>query len=604
MTKRGVYGRVLSYLKPYRWLVTAAVLATLGFAVFDAFTVIAILPLLNALFGKTLAPFDLGNNDLTRLLDLTVSRVVDATNQTELLLFINLFLLTIFLARTLFEFLQTDLVVRLEQAVTRDLRNQAYQHVLELDMRFFNRTRAGQIISRLTSDADQLRLLLTKNLIKFATSVLQIAITVWLMLKFSVSLTIIGVVVLPIMFASWARFRKRLRRGDKNVLNLAGDVASHLQETVMGIRQVKAAAAETFEVARFRQLTWTYMKATVRTERLRALAGPLTELIGALGTVTLLWYGSQQVLDGELEASAFMGFLMLAVRLYVPAKWLSRFQAAVQPGLVAAERIFEFMDSPVEVQDNPNARPFESVQEAVRFENVTFSYESDTQVLDRVSFVVPVGTVVALVGPSGAGKTTIADLLARFYDPTDGRITIDGADLREFSTRSLRTRMGVVAQDTVLFHDTVRANIAYGIENAAQADIEKAARAANAHEFITQLPEGYDTVLGERGTRLSGGQRQRLAIARAILRDPAILILDEATSALDTESERLVQEATEQLLAGRTVFVIAHRLSTVRHADQILVLREGRIVERGRHDELITMNGAYRRLYDLQFAGR
>ena len=604
MNKRGVYSRVLGYLRPYHWLVIWAVLATAAFAFFDAFTIIGILPLLQALFGQTNDVFNLGDNTFTDWLDATVNRVAVTSDKSELLVFIILFLLTIFLLRTIFDFLQTYLVVRLEQAVTRDLRNQAYQHVLELDMRFFNRTRAGQIISRLTSDADQLRLLLTKNLIKFATSTLQIIITVWWMLEFSVNLTIIGVVVLPVMFASWARFRKRLRRGDKNVLNLAGEVASHLQETVIGIRQVKAAAAEGFEVARFRQLTWTYMKATVRNERLRALAGPLTELVGALGTVTLLWYGSQQVLDGRMGAAAFLGFLMLAVRLYTPAKWLSRFQALVQPGLVAAERIFEFMDSPVEVRDTVNARPFDGVQEAVRFENVTFSYENDTQVLDRVSFVVPVSTVVALVGPSGAGKTTIADLLARFYDPTDGRITVDGVDLREFSTRSLRTRMGVVAQDTVLFHDTVRANIAYGLDDVPQADVEKAAHAANAHDFISQLPEGYDTVLGERGTRLSGGQRQRLAIARAILRDPAILILDEATSALDTESERLVQEATEQLLAGRTVFVIAHRLSTVRHADQILVLREGRIVERGRHDELITMDGAYRRLYDLQFAGR
>jgi ATP-binding cassette, subfamily B, bacterial MsbA len=603
LNQRGVYGRVLGYLRPYRLLVLGAVLATLGFAFFDAFTVIAILPLLSALFDQTSA-FDLGNSPFATLFENVVSRLVANTDKTELLLFINVFLLGVFLARTLFDFLQTYLVVRLEQAVTRDLRNQAYQHVLELDMRFFNRTRAGQIIARLTSDADQLRLLLTKNLIKFATSVAQIVITVWLMLSFSVNLTIIGIVVLPVMFASWARFRKRLRRGDRNVLNLGGEVASHLQETVLGIRQVKAAAAEAFEVMRFRQLTWTYMKATVRNERLRALAGPLTELIGAFGTVALLWYGSNLVLDGEMQPPAFLGFLMMAVRLYTPAKWLSRFQSIVQPGLIAAERIFEFMDAPVEVHDRVDARPFTGVNEAVRFEHVSFAYETDAQVLDDVSFVVPVGTVVALVGPSGAGKTTIADLLARFYDPTEGRITVDGVDLREFSTRSLRTRMGVVAQDTVLFHDTVRANIAYGLDNVSQEAIEQAARAAHAHEFITQLPETYETVLGERGTRLSGGQRQRLAIARAILRDPAILVLDEATSALDTESERLVQEATEQLLAGRTTFVIAHRLSTVRHADQILVLREGRIVERGRHDELITLGGAYRRLYDLQFAGR
>jgi subfamily B ATP-binding cassette protein MsbA len=319
----------------------------------------------------------------------------------------------------------------------------------------------------------------------------------------------------------------------------------------------------------------------------------------------LLWFGARLVLvSNQLEASAFLIFLGLAVKLYQPAKYLSRFQSIVQPGLVAAERIFEFMDSPVAVRDLPNAREFTEVRSSVRFENVSFAYERDTTVLDGVSFEVPVGSIVALVGPSGAGKSTIVDLIARFYDPTHGRISIDGADLREFTTRSLRSRMGVVAQDTVLFHDTVRANIAYGLGEVAQDAIERAARAANAHEFIVQLPNGYDTVLGERGTRLSGGQRQRLAIARAILRNPAILILDEATSALDTESERLVQEATDQLLEGRTVFVIAHRLSTIRHADQILVVRGGQIVESGRHDELLSLDGAYRRLYDLQFATR
>lgn len=601
MTQRDIYARVLTYLRPYRLLIVGAILATFGYAVFDALTIVALIPLLNTLFQQQ--PLVVGRGGTIQwLLEHTLGPLL-RLEPTQQLLLINLFLLIIFFIKTVFDFLQNYLVVRLEQAVTRDLRNNAYRHVLDLDMRFFNRTRAGQIIARLTSDADQLRLLLTKNLIRFATHVLQIVVIIYLLLDTSVSLTLLSIVVLPAMFASWARFRTRLRRGDRKVLDLGGEVASHLQETVMGIRQVKAAAAEAFEVDRFRQLTWQFMKATVRTERLRALAGPLTELIGALGTVLLLWFGARQVQAGELGAAAFIGFLGLTVKLYAPAKWLSRFQSIVQPGLVAAERIFEFMDAPVEVKDRPNARVFEGVRSAVRFENVGFAYESDVKVLDGVSFGVPVGTIMALVGPSGAGKTTIVDLLARFYDPTSGRITMDGVDLREFDTRSLRARMGVVAQDTVLFHDTVRANIAYGLAKVTQSAIEQAARTANAHDFIMQMPKGYDTVLGERGTRLSGGQKQRLAIARAILRDPAILILDEATSALDSESERLVQEATDQLLNGRTVFVIAHRLSTVRHADQILVLREGRIVEQGRHDELLSLGGAYRRLYDLQFAG-
>jgi ATP-binding cassette, subfamily B, bacterial MsbA len=599
--QQGVYTRVLSYLRPYRWQVAATFIATVGVAFFDAFTIVALLPLLNNLFGR--APLALGSGPMQTLLEQTIGRF-PMNNPTEALLIINGFLLAMFFGKTLFDFLQTVLVVKLEQSVTRDLRNQAYKHVLELDMRFFNRTRAGQVLTRLTTDADQLRLLLTKNLIKLATSVLQVVAAILSMLAISVKLTLLGVIVLPLMVTSWSRFRKRLRRGDKNVLNLGGEVTSHLQETVVGIRQVKAAAAEHFEVQRFRGLTWHYMKANVRNERLRALAGPLTELIGALGTVLVLWFGAREVLNGDLAPAAFLLFLGFAVKLYTPAKWVSRFQSIVQPGLVAAERIFEFMDAPSQMPEPANPRPFSGVRSSIRFENVSFSYENNVNVLERVNFEVPVGSIVALVGPSGSGKTTMADLLARFYDPTAGRITIDGIDLREFDVRSLRTGMGVVAQDTVLFHDTVRANIAYALSNVSQEAIEQAARAANAHDFIRELPNGYETILGERGTRLSGGQRQRLAIARAILRDPSILILDEATSALDTESERLVQQATDELLKGRTVFVIAHRLSTIRHADQILVVREGRIVEQGRHEDLLSLDGAYRRLYDLQFATR
>jgi subfamily B ATP-binding cassette protein MsbA len=299
-----------------------------------------------------------------------------------------------------------------------------------------------------------------------------------------------------------------------------------------------------------------------------------------------------------------MKFLTFSLKMYQPAKWVSRFQATVNPGVISAERIFEFLDTPVEMIDRRDAAPFSGFRQRIAFEKVGFHYNEGEAVLENISFEVAPGQIVALVGPSGAGKTTLVDLVARFYDPTEGRITIDGVDLRDIQAKSYRANLGIVTQDTVLFHDTVRGNIAYARPDVSPQAVDAAANAANATEFIKRLPEQYDTVLGERGTRLSGGQRQRIAIARAILRDPPILIFDEATSALDTESERLVQDAIEHLLQGRTVFVIAHRLSTIRHADLILVMDRGRIVERGTHDELIAQGGLYRKLHRLQFEQR
>jgi len=360
--------------------------------------------------------------------------------------------------------------------------------------------------------------------------------------------------------------------------------------------------AEPIERRRFRNLTRTYFDAFLRTVRLRALAGPITEFLVVAGTAILLWYGARMVLvDGTLSGAAFLGFILLSTRLYSPVKYLSKLPALIQPGLVGAERVFEFLDAPAETRDRDGVREFTGVDREVRFRGVSMEYRAGDRVLRDVDFRVPAGSVVALVGPSGAGKTTIVDLVARFYDPLSGAVEIDGTDVREFRLASLRAGLGVVSQDTVLFHDTVRANIAYGTPGASADEVEKAARAARAHDFIAALPDGYDTIVGERGTTLSGGQRQRIAIARAVLRNPPLLILDEATSALDTESERLVQSAMERLQEGRTVFVIAHRLSTIRRADLIVVVDGGRLVQQGTHATLMEEGGLYKRLRELQF---
>jgi subfamily B ATP-binding cassette protein MsbA len=597
------YLRLLKQLAPYRLLLAGALFATLMFAALDTFSFVMVFPFLDALFlGNAVDLYGAGET-IGRLLENTIGRLlVPGADPMQAITALCIAIAVVFMLKNVFDYLRQYLVVQLEQSVTRDLRNSVYTHMLELDLRFYNRTRAGQIINRLTSDTDLLRTLVTKNVSTFVTSVLQVAISIVILVLISWQLTLLALVVMPLTFVAWRKLLAPLRRGDRRVLDMSGEVTSHLQETVSGVRQVKAAAAERFEAMRFRALTDLYFRNVVRTERIRALASPLSESMAAVGTVLLLWFGGRMVIQGALTPGAFITFIGISLKLYQPAKWLSKFPATVQPGLSAAERIFEFLDTPLEMVDQPGARVFETVQDAVRFENVSFHYTNDAPVLNGVTLTARRGTVTALVGPSGAGKTTLVDLIARFYDPTEGRITIDGIDMRDFSVKSLRHMMGVVTQETVLFHDTVRSNIAYALPDSTQDAVERAARAANAHDFIMQMPDGYDTILGERGTRLSGGQRQRIAIARAILRDPPILIFDEATSALDSESERLVQEAIEHLLEGRTVFVIAHRLSTIMNADQILTMEDGRIIQSGTHDELLAEGGLYRKLYRLQHA--
>ena len=599
------YRRVLSYLRPHSGVLFVAIVATVLFAVLDASVYVLLIPFIEALFisgGGTRSASDSG---MEKLLDSTVYRWVDLSGDPlAAIARIIVLILLVFAVKNFFHFTRTYLVARAEQGVNRDLRNEVYDHLVELDLTFFSRVRMGQIVSRLTTEVEQMRTLVTAESSKLVSAVFEFAVAVVLMVLISWQLTLAAFVVIPGAMIIWGPLVNVLRRRDRRVLHLGGEVTAHVQETLTGIRLVKSSSAEQREKQRFRGLTGDYFTHFLRAEFARAFAAPMTEMLAASGTVILLWFGARLVVAGELSGALFVGFLGLSMKLYSPVKNVATFPATAQPGLVAAERVFEFLDTPLEIQDASGAQSLETFRSVIAFEQVSFAYRDGEPVLRDVSLSVDRGEVIALVGSSGAGKTTLVDLLGRFFEVGSGRITIDGVDIREVRVADLRALMGVVSQETVLFHDSVRANIAYGRPDASQAEIEGAAVAAHAHEFITEMPEAYDTRVGERGVEVSGGQRQRIAIARAILRDPPILIFDEATSSLDTASERLIQDAIGRLMKGRTVFVIAHRLSTVQRADQILVMDRGRVVEQGDHATLLARAGLYRRLYDLQFDAR
>jgi subfamily B ATP-binding cassette protein MsbA len=602
------YFRILRYVGPHKGLFALAIGMMAVWAALDAFSYTLLIPFLRVLFnqGDALGGLDTflspDAGPVVQFLREAVGWAITGRTPMAALRNVVLFLFVVYAVKNVAYYVSQVSVAVVEGRVTRDMRNDIYGHLLRLGFPFFQRTRAGQIISRVTNDVEQMRSLATSNLAKLMWESFQAVFALIVMLGISWKLTLVAALFMPPMLGLWARLRKRLRRGVLKVLDAVGETASHIQETVSGVRLVKASGAEEWEEERFRKLTRGQYRAFVKNERWRRFFTPATEMITAVSILAMLWYGSWLVLyEKSMIPETFIAFLLFAGKLMSPVKFLAQFPATVQPGLAAADRAFELLDAPVEVFDAPDALPVDGFREGVRFEGVGFEYAADTPILQDIDLQIRPGEVVALVGPSGAGKSTLADLLPRFYDPTAGRITLDGRDLRTLKLAELRGLLGIVTQETILFHDTVRANIAYGRTDATQEEVESAARAANAHGFIAAMAQGYDTVLGEKGTRLSGGQRQRIAIARALLRNPPILILDEATSALDTESERLVQQAIEELMAHRTVLVIAHRLSTVRRADQIVVLDAGRIVERGTHDELVTRDGLYRRLYEMQF---
>src|SRR4051794_18693167 len=505
--------------------------------------------------------------------------------------------------KNVFVWLAGQLGASLQENVTRDLRDSVFRHLQRLPLRYFQRTKTGQIISRVLSDTEQTKALITELVTRTLQNLAQIVGTIVILLNYSVRLTFVALVIAPLLTLSLQPVLRKLRKWHRRLRGDYGEITSVLQEVGSGVRLGESFRGEPYEDTRFTEASHRYSAGMVRITRIASLSQPMTEMIGTSVAMLILWIGAREVLldgPGAMDSATLITFMIMVMRLLPPLKQLSQAPTTAQQSFASAERLFEVLDQPTEMQLDRGTRQVEGLREAIAFEGVSFAYD-DEPVLRDVSFVARRGEVVALVGASGAGKSTLVDLIPRFYEPTSGVIRLDGVDTREITLASLRGLTGIVSQDTVLFNDTVRSNIAYGaVSRFTDEQVAAAARAANAHGFIAELPQGYDTVLGERGTRLSGGQRQRLAIARALLTDPPILVLDEATSALDTESERLVQEAIDRLLAGRTVFVIAHRLSTVVHADQILVLDRGEIIERGTHVELLARHGTYHRLHAAQ----
>jgi len=574
MNNRQLYRRLLSYLRPYIW--PHFVGAMLCMVVFSG-----------------------ANGALPFLVKDTFDRVF-AAKDLEALYMLAVAINGIFIVRALVSYGSMYFTEYVSQRVIHDLRRSLNDHIQQLPLSYFSRNATGGLISRVTNDVAAVRGAVTETVagvLKDTTSLLFLLGGAFWMDWF---LALIAFVVFPLAVYPVILLSRRVKRTSSKGQVSIGNLTVLLQETIQGNRVVKAFGMEEYEKERFDRENARYFALSMKATSTRALTNPLMEVLAAAGISAVLIYGGYQVIAGGRSQGAFFGFITAVLLLYEPFKALARTNTSAQQGLAAAARVFEVLDAPPEIRDAPNARVLREMRDGIRFEGVGFRYDEEP-VLEDVDIRIGRGQVVALVGPSGAGKSTIADLLPRFYDVLEGRITIDGTDVRDFTLSSLRAQMAVVTQHTFLFNDTVRNNIAYGSPERGMDDIVAAARAARAHDFIEQLPNGYDTVIGEMGMLLSGGERQRLAIARALLKNAPILVLDEATSSLDNESERLVQAALEELMASRTTLVIAHRLSTVRRADRIYVINRGRVVEQGTHEELLALNAEYRRLYDMQF---
>jgi subfamily B ATP-binding cassette protein MsbA len=506
----------------------------------------------------------------------------------------------VFALRGFFVYGQTYLMSYISQKIVIDLREALFRHFQRLSVSYFDRSQTGKILSYMTNDVGALQGALAQNVIELSTESITLVGSLVAMFYLHWQLALLTLVTVPLIAQSMKLFGVKLRRASGILQQRAAEITSVLQETIVSVRLTRLFVREEYEIARFNEENENNFNAQMKASQLTATLTPVIEFLAAIGVTVIIWFGGREVINGNLTSGSLIAFLVYAVNISNPVKRLGNVIGNIQRAVAAAERVFEVLDTEPEIQDAPDAVVLPPVKGRVVFQHVTFEYRAGEPALKDLSIDVQPGRILAIVGPSGAGKSTVANLLPRFYDPQCGEISIDGMDIRKVTVRSLREQIATVPQDTFLFNGSVYQNILYGRLDATRDEVIAAATAANAHDFIFQLPEAYDTQIGERGCQLSGGQRQRIAIARAILKNPRILILDEATSALDAESEKLVQDALDKLMDGRTTFVIAHRLSTIQRADSIIVLEKGHMVECGRHSELLEAGGLYSKLYNLQ----
>ncbi|MBM4166421.1 MAG: ABC transporter ATP-binding protein [Ignavibacteria bacterium] len=605
------YFRILRYIKPYRKHLFLSFLFLFFYSLFSGFSIYLVVPLLEALFQQTQIAHQIpslsSNPKVIDNLENLFYQFILSGDKLESLFHICIVVFVAFFLKAIFGYAQAFLIAHIEQGVIRDIRNELYEHLHQLPLEYFTNERSGNLISRVTNDVTIINTGLTTSLVSLFREPLLIIVFLTIAISISWQLTLLAFIIFPFALIIISGIGIKLHKESGTSQERMADITSVLQETIQGVKVVKSFAMESFESNKFKMFTQKYFSSVRKISRLHKLAIPTTELLSITAAVVIIWYGGKQVLiDNSISASEFIGFVLAIFQIMPPVKELSQVNNKIQESTAAGKRLFEILDIVPPIRNAENSIVLKNFEKEISLQNISFAYNATSEtrwILKDISLSVNKGEIVAVVGASGSGKTTLVDLIPRFYDVQKGVVSIDGNDIRQLELKSLRDKIGIVTQETILFNDSIRNNISYGNRNVSEQEIINAAKVANAHNFISKIPTGYETVIGDRGMKLSGGERQRIAIARAMLKNPPILILDEATSALDTESEQLVQQAIEKLMEGRTTIVIAHRLSTIQKANRIVVLKVGKIVEVGTHSELIEKeNGVYKRLYEIQFS--